>query len=34
MAVEAGPPPAGGERLVVVPQRMRPIPRPARPLEP
>ncbi|MEB3242146.1 MAG: TIGR03943 family protein [Cyanobacteriota bacterium] len=34
MAVESAPPPGGGERLVVVPQRIRPIPRPARPLEP
>jgi len=34
MAVEASPPSAGGERLVVVPQRIRTIPRPARPLEP
>jgi hypothetical protein len=31
MAVEPAP---GGERLVVVAQRLRPIPRPARPLEP
>jgi uncharacterized repeat protein (TIGR03943 family) len=34
MAVEAAPSPATGERLVVVPQRIRRIPRPARPLEP
>jgi uncharacterized repeat protein (TIGR03943 family) len=34
MAIESAPPPSGGERLVVVPQRIRPIPRPARPLEP
>ncbi len=29
-----GPAPGGGERLEVVPSRIRPIPRPARPLEP
>jgi uncharacterized repeat protein (TIGR03943 family) len=34
MALETAPPPGAGERLVVVPQRIRPIPRPARPLEP
>jgi uncharacterized repeat protein (TIGR03943 family) len=34
MALEKAPPPGAGERLVVVPQRIRPIPRPARPLEP
>ncbi|MEB3316553.1 MAG: TIGR03943 family protein [Cyanobacteriota bacterium] len=34
MAVEAAPRPGGEERLVVVPRRIQPIPRPARPLEP
>jgi hypothetical protein len=34
MAVEPDPQASGGQRLVVVPQRIRPIPRPARPLEP
>ncbi|MEB3195196.1 MAG: TIGR03943 family protein [Cyanobacteriota bacterium] len=34
MAVEPDPQTNGGQRLVVVPQRIRPIPRPARPLEP
>lgn len=34
MAVEANPQASGGQRLVVVPQRIQPIPRPARPLEP
>ena len=34
MAVEPDPQTSSGERLVVVPQRIRPIPRPARPLEP
>jgi uncharacterized repeat protein (TIGR03943 family) len=34
MAVEAAPEPGGVERLVVVPRVIRPIPRPARPLEP
>ncbi|MFN9546877.1 MAG: TIGR03943 family putative permease subunit [Cyanobacteriota bacterium] len=34
MAVEAVPRASGEERLVVVPRRIRPIPRPARPLEP
>ena len=29
-----GPAPGGGERLEVIPSRLRPIPRPARPLEP
>lgn len=34
MAVEPDPQTGGGQRLVVVPRRIRPIPRPARPLEP
>ena len=34
MAVEAAGQAGGPERLVVVPRRIRPIPRPARPLEP
>ena len=34
MAVEPTPGAAGEERLVVVPRRVQPIPRPARPLEP
>jgi uncharacterized repeat protein (TIGR03943 family) len=34
MAVEAAPEAGGEERLVVVPRGIRPIPRPARPLEP
>ncbi|MCS5692784.1 TIGR03943 family protein [Cyanobium sp. FGCU-6] len=34
MAVEPDPAARGRERLVVVPQRIRPIPRPRRPLEP
>jgi uncharacterized repeat protein (TIGR03943 family) len=34
MAVEAAPEGGGTERLVVVPRAIRPIPRPARPLEP
>lgn len=34
MAVEASPEAGGKERLVVVPRAIRPIPRPARPLEP
>jgi uncharacterized repeat protein (TIGR03943 family) len=34
MAVEPAPGTSGEERLVVVPRQVRPIPRPARPLEP
>ncbi|MFM7170893.1 MAG: TIGR03943 family putative permease subunit [Cyanobium sp.] len=34
MAMEADPQASSGQRLVVVPQRIRAIPRPARPLEP
>lgn len=34
MAVEPDPQTGGAQRLVVVPRRIRPIPRPARPLEP
>ena len=34
MAVEPDPQSRGGQRLVVVPRQIRPIPRPARPLEP
>jgi uncharacterized repeat protein (TIGR03943 family) len=34
MALDPGPGAGGAERLVVVPRRVQPIPRPARPLEP